>query len=471
MTLNKLTEQHLNRLAEESEDSVAASLHYGVEIEFSDCDELGSGVSSCPYTDDDAVNSLESDATQTLVNYLPGGGDRVVYDIARQILANTDLENAIETCTRFSWSSVVQAELDSMIDNWEGDDSEGFLDVDGWEHCEDGTSGIVQEYKTDGPLCLTAIIERVNDLMNTAGSPTVPLNGSCHVHVSVPGAKHTASDKSLLHCCILYELSQFVPEFPTRLYKRLESSHQSYFSLDGLPTQKYSAVSFHHQGSVEFRLFGHLTDPDEINDCIRWAGLAFLRGYNRFRCGKYAVKDVAAFRTAFKTAVHAHRTMVLSDIQFDACTFIAEAVGTAFSDDADDGTFAQTMSEAFSQYVRRYRPIDPGYEWHNALVDSAMFRDAVEYPEKYEFMRRDGTIVVCSIRGGGLHRRLLDRETDYVFYTNVWGYSFNADLPDRNDLVLIRNRIPAACDVPDNASFPAFHHSDSQSTLEAIGVI
>jgi hypothetical protein len=100
-----------------------------------------------------------------------------------------------------------------------------------------------------------------------------------------------------------------------------------------------------------------------------------------------------------------------------------------------------------------------------------MFRDAVVYPEKYEFMRRDGTIVVCSIRGGFLHRRLLDRETDYVFFTNTWGYSFNADQPDRNDLVLIRNRIPAACDVPDSGLFPAFHHSDSQSTLETIGVL
>jgi len=529
MSLSDHVQGFLKRLQSEPESDVAESLWYGIEIEFSDCDELGSGVSECPYDEDTAIESLESDSVQTLVNYLPGGADRVVYDIARQILANTDLETAIDTCTRYSWLDVVQGELDSLTGNWDGDDdNEGFADVNGWEHCEDGTSGIVQEYKTDEPIHFDDIVERVNELLNRAGAPTVPLNGSCHVHVSVPHAKHTASDKSLLHCCILWELSQFVPLFPARLFKRLESSHQSYFNLDGLPTQKYSAVSFHHQGSVEFRLFGAMTDADAIRDCIRYAGLAFLRGYARFDRGDYAIRDATAFRAQFKTSTLQRQAMPVNAIRYDVSVAIGEAIGRSFdtSDGLSDGSYASSLSNGFTTYYQSIRPIsdtaiavlsgdvairerstfitrsgtrfvglfdshddasplyspdygrynDNGmhagtfarhrqwdivdvvpfdasipatysgsanvdYEWHDALCESDMFRDAIDRPSRYEFQRRDGAIVVCASDSRGYIR---DDSSTFVFSTTNWGNSYSTDSgssPDRRDLIRIRRRV------------------------------
>jgi hypothetical protein len=366
MSLSTITETFLRRLESEDIENVVKSLWYGIEIEFANCGDLGGrGPQECPYGDDDAEDSLNNgDPLETLVAHLAGSSSRDSYAIARDILDNLSLEDAINGCTRYSWSNVVQSELDSMCENWEpdSDDDGEFRDVSGWEHCEDGTSGIVREYKTDGPINLTEMIERINDLMNEAGDDcNVPLNGSCHVHVSVPNAKHTASDKSYLHCCVLYELSQFVPLFPRRLMDRLRSSHSSYFHLDGQPTTKYTAVSFHHQGSVEFRLFGGLTDPDHIADCVRWAGLAFLRGYARFNSGQYAINDIQTFRTAFKTAVLDGKAMNRTTIQFDVSEFIGCAIGDNSESDKwiQSSHYATALSDGFANYYASVRPVSP----------------------------------------------------------------------------------------------------------------
>ena len=532
MSLSSITESFIRRLDNEAIEKVVKSLWYGIEIEFADCGDLGGGEKEeCPYDDDDAENSLNNgDPVETLVNHFPCQSSDA-YAIAREILDNLSLEDAIDGCTRYSWFDVVQSELDSMCDSWEPDSDNGeFRDVDGWEHCEDGTSGIVREYKTDSPINLSEMVERINDLMNEAGRCDVPLNGSCHVHVSVPNAKHTASDKSYLHCCILYELSQFVPEFPRRLMDRLKSSHSSYFHLDGQPNTKYTAVSFHHQGSVEFRLFGGLTDPDEIADCVRWAGMAFLRGYARFHAGNYSISNIEQFRTAFKASVLDGKAMSRTAIQFEVSEFIGEAIGTNCESDKyiKPSHYATTLSDGFLTYFNSVRPItqaaldalaepnhsrlrltvfrtrcgdlvsnlrtrveEPGYlyssefgyylpatgrinstyeryrrhdiidvdcvpyeiseettvtdnEWHNALEDSAMFRDATRYPERYEFRRRDGAIVVLSADGRDSYIR--DATSDFIFSDRLFGYSYGSREECDRDLVSIRHRVTVLSD-------------------------
>ena len=148
MSLSSITESFLRRLESEDIEQVVKSLWYGIEIEFADCGDLGGEKQECPYDDDDAESSLNNgDPVETLVAHLAGSSSRDAYAIAREILDNLSLEDAIEGCTRFSWSSVVQSELDSMCENWEpdSDDDGEFRDVSGWEHCDDGTSGIVRE--------------------------------------------------------------------------------------------------------------------------------------------------------------------------------------------------------------------------------------------------------------------------------------------------------------------------------------
>ena len=532
MSLSSITESFIRRLDNEAIETVVKSLWYGIEIEFADCGDLGGESQECPYTDSDAEEQLENEPVESLVCRMAGNQSREAYAIAREILDNLSLEDAIDGCTRYFWSDVVQSELDSMIDSWEPDnDGNGeFRDIDGWEHCEDGTSGIVREYKTDSPINLSEMVERINDLMNEAGKCDVPLNGSCHVHVSVPNAKHTASDKSYLHCCILYELSQFVPSFPRRLMDRLKSSHSSYFHLDGQPTTKYTAVSFHHQGSVEFRLFGGLTDSDHIADCVRWAGMAFLRGYARFHAGNYSISNIEQFRTAFKASVLDGKAMSRTAIQFEVSEFIGEAIGANCESDkyVKPSHYATALSDGFMTYYNSVRPItqaalealaetnpsrlrltvfrtrcgdlvsnlrsrveEPGYlyssshgyyipatgrinstyeryrrhdivdvecvpeevsedttvtdnEWHNALEDSAMFRDSLVNPERYEFRRRDGAIVVLSAYGRDSYIR--DNTSDFIFSYRLFGYSYSSHEECDRDLVLIRHRVSVPSD-------------------------
>jgi hypothetical protein len=268
----------------ESIEQLAKYLLYGVEIEFSECGDLSNGSNECPYTEDDAACSLNHQGSYLLLSCW---GCRYTDDtrlIADTVLNNAgSLESAINNATNTHWSDLVDNELESMQSAWEpDDDSFGFRDVDGWEHCEDGTSGIVQEYKTDSPCDQGDLISRVEHLLGEAGDECcVPLNGSCHIHVSIPGCKHTATHESELHACVLWELSQRVSEFPERVMERLLKD-SSYFRLDNNPQDKYSAVHFHHQGTVEFRLFGAMNDPDDIAVCVRIAGESFIRGYHRF---------------------------------------------------------------------------------------------------------------------------------------------------------------------------------------------
>ena len=264
----------------------------------------------CPYDEDSAEESLNESALYVLASRLPGGDTQQGRRIASGILDNMSLEEAIDGCTDCSWSDVVEWELESLRDSWEGD-GESFDDVDGWEHCEDGTTGIVQEYKTDSPRSLHAAVRSLHRLFDQAGDGCeVPNNGSCHVHVSIPGCEHMASANSRLHACILFELSQLVGEFPARLWGRINSQYEDrFFALNEQCQSKFTAVHCHSQGTWEFRLFGGMNDPDDCSSCVSIAGRAMLAGYARFRAGNYDVEDIGEFREAFKEAILSKESM------------------------------------------------------------------------------------------------------------------------------------------------------------------
>lgn len=318
--LTDSAEAFVSRLDSESLEDVAAELLYGVEIEFADAGELQNRrEEDCPYDEDDAISRLEDNAAETLASHLRGGYSNTGYDIAMGILDNLSLEEAIDSCTRYSWSSLVSDELDMMADNWEPTElsEDDFGDVIGWEHCEDGTCGIVQEYKTDSPGILADITKRIHRLFCEAGeSAIVPEDGSCHVHVSIPGCHHQASENSALHACILYELSQLVDEFPESLWDRIQSrTEERFFSLGGACQQKYTAVHCHSQGTWEFRLFGGLDDPDDCSTCVSIAGRAVLAAYTRFRDGNYRIPDINRFRSRFSTHIKNREKVPPNEIQ------------------------------------------------------------------------------------------------------------------------------------------------------------
>ena len=317
----------------ESVEDVASDLWYGVEIEFADAGDLGVP-DDCPYDEDFAEESLNESALYVLASRLPGGDTQQGRRIAGGILDNMSLEEAINGCTEFHWSDLVEWELESLQDGWEGDGG-SFDDVSGWEHCEDGTSGIVQEYKTDSPRSLNTTVERLHRLFDRAGDDCeVPNNGSCHVHVSIPGCEHMASENSRLHACILFELSQLVGEFPSKLWGRINSQYEDrFFALNEQCQSKFTAVHCHSQGTWEFRLFGGLDDADDCATCVSIAGRAMLAGYARFRAGNYAIENIGEFREAFREAILAEKPMPVSAIEPSAspCSFVDIAIGHNFT--------------------------------------------------------------------------------------------------------------------------------------------
>lgn len=374
--------------AGENPESILNELYFGIEIEFSDAGGLATGSSECPYTEDDAAERLNDSATDTLAG-LFGEHDNSAYRIYRTMLLHTDLETIVDTCTHVSWSDLVDSELDNMREGWESDDDEGFEDVSGWNHGPDGTSGIVVEYRTDHPCNYATMQKRVKDLFDHAGDCEVPTNGSCHVHVSVPGVKHqTSDDDSLLHCCILFELSQMVNEFPKCVHERIEDGDR-YFGLSNTPREKFSCVHFHSQGSIEFRLFGHCDNARDALQCVRIAGIAFLRGYARFFAGAYEVKDVREFRSAFALSITDREPMLssvilpfmpLCDVLCAAC---CQTDGMHITPKNTFDFFSQNLSSGYVQWADEYR--NP---WHNPEHAADMLWNA---PEQYLCELRNGS--------------------------------------------------------------------------------
>lgn len=372
----------------ENPETILNELYFGIEIEFADAGGLSTGSSECPYTEDDAAERLNDSAADTLAG-LFGEHDSSAYRIYRTMLRHSDLETIVDTCTHATWSDVVDGELDSMREGWSpDDDDEGFEDVSGWNHGPDGTSGIVVEYRTDHPCNYETMKKRVKDLFAQAGDCEVPTNGSCHVHVSVPGVKHqTSDDDSLLHCCILFELSQLVNEFPECVHDRI-SDGDRYFGLSNTPREKFSCVHFHSQGSIEFRLFGHCDNSRDALECVRIAGTAFLRGYARFFAGAYEVKDVREFRSAFALSITEKEPLLssvilpfmpMADVLSAAC---CQTDGLT-EDKYTAGACSQHIGIAQITIADEYR--NP---WHNPEHAADMLWQA---PEQYLCELRNGS--------------------------------------------------------------------------------
>ena len=280
-------------------------LNYGIEIEFSNAGNLLN--EGTPAYDEDAAESCLNDNAEEWIESHLGCG----HQAARELLRHGSLEDFINGFTRYTWDNMVSQEMDSLNENSDASEA-GFEDVMGWDHEEEGTRGIVQEYQSHvGNLETTCA--RVSSLFAAAGNRReVPLNGSCHVHVSVPGSRHSATDQSLLHCCLIYELSQQIDLFPAIVRERMENiGAQMYFRTNALPTTKFSAVHIHQQGTWEFRIFGGMRQKSDIETCLAIAGRTFLAGYRRFLAGEYTISDPGEFRQRFADAMAAGVPMMM----------------------------------------------------------------------------------------------------------------------------------------------------------------
>lgn len=330
-TLKKSIE---NVLSMDTRYAIENKLRFGVEIEFSDVGELripgGIDESSIRrrVIDNHDSTDLINDVARRLESHgFPAHHMRIVAGWLFEE-DGCDCESFADAHHPGGWESYVDDLVTYAIENDDIEDDERedtYDDVAGWRNCEDGTNGIVQEYKTAHPETYHDLSNLVDRLFNAAGRYcTVPTNGSCHIHVSFPDTKHTCEKLSVLHSCILFSLSQLVPYFPARLWDRLlDTDCSRYFNFDYPPTDKYSAVHIHSQGTWEFRLFGHMRTTEDVMECVNIAGRAIMNGYRLYAAGAN-VKDVVWMRDEFKEAIENRRSIPANGYIEEADEYVIE---------------------------------------------------------------------------------------------------------------------------------------------------
>lgn len=330
-TLKKSIENVLNQ---DSAYAIENLLRFGVEIEFSDAGELRipgeideSSIRRRVIENHDSTDLINDVARRLESHGFPAHHMRIVAGWLFEE-EGCDCESFADSHHPGGWEAYVDDLVTYAIENDDIEDYERedtFDDVQGWRNCEDGTNGIVQEYKTAHPETYHDLSNLVDRLFNAAGRYcTVPTNGSCHIHVSFPDTKHTCEKLSVLHSCILFSLSQLVPYFPARLWDRLlDIDCSRYFNFDYPPTDKYSAIHIHSQGTWEFRLFGHMQTTEDVMECVSIAGRAIIEGYRLYAAGAN-VNDVAWLREEFKEAILNRRSIPANGFIEEANEYVIE---------------------------------------------------------------------------------------------------------------------------------------------------
>lgn len=292
-----------------TDELVQNHMLFGIELEFSELGGLLVEGDSRP-TEDDAEEMLcDEQWTDILIECWNRRSDvqRNIPDSSLRLIARTivdnwsdGLEELVNYCTDASYQGLINDRLNTLLENWT--EEESFADIYGWENSPDGTQGIKREFKTSHPVTLDIMKNRLRELFDEAGDEAhIPLNGSAHIHISFPNSRHAATQTSMLHCCILYELAVLLRQsvvLPVELYKRWRK-HENYFRFSAPPGEKFSAVHCHPQGTWEFRLWGGMNDRMNIIECLEISGTALANGYRRFVAGDYAITDSQYFRNQF----------------------------------------------------------------------------------------------------------------------------------------------------------------------------
>jgi len=304
--MSENVERYLNSVPETDGDSRYNGLTFGVEIEFSDAGDLYEREPNREAIASRIRSEWDSDPVEFLGNHLPNHGVGDLTNVCEWLLEhhNNSLTRIIDEYTETSLRCILDDEIDSVIDNrdvqdneWDG---EGFVDLDGWDNCDDATRDIVREYQTSGGVSYDRLEKLVSKLFRYSGECVVPKNGSCHTHVQISGVKHSVTFNSVLHCAILYALSQQLDSIPESCKRRIltRDIERQYFCLEESPCTKFTAIQCHNQGTWEFRLFGHVNNTEDVMQCVRIAGESIIQGYKLYREG-FDVHDVKQFRKLF----------------------------------------------------------------------------------------------------------------------------------------------------------------------------
>jgi hypothetical protein len=131
--------------------------------------------------------------------------------------------------------------------------------------CGDDQSVKGGEIRTVGPLKPMQFLSASQDLLEN-NDFTVDTGCSFHIHLSVPGVKHSYG--VALQAEMTAYLLDNIKRLPHSVRNRLSSESCSKWAKLRLSTDKFTAVHFHGQGSWEFRLFGNIDDSSDARRCL-----------------------------------------------------------------------------------------------------------------------------------------------------------------------------------------------------------
>jgi hypothetical protein len=115
-------------------------------------------------------------------------------------------------------------------------------------------------------------------------------NCSYHIHLSIPGVKHSYGDRFQL--ALVEYLIENIHRIPKTVRKRWKNAPQNQY-IKGLLSSKnkYSFVYAHEQGTWEFRCFGNVHNTKDGLTCLNIAIEAMAHAYQVTQQGKSLLTD------------------------------------------------------------------------------------------------------------------------------------------------------------------------------------
>lgn len=160
--------------------------------------------------------------------------------------------------------------------------SENLSEVPGhlWRWEPDGSVG-AGEITTVGGLTVADFLKAAKPILKQAELGTFEIDTECsfHIHLSVPGIRHSYSEKFQKN--LIEGIMKNSAKLPARVLKRWQNTDwlSRYFDLH-LSDDKYSFVNFHEEyGTWEFRCFGNVASFEDAVSCLMVAAEALQYAY------------------------------------------------------------------------------------------------------------------------------------------------------------------------------------------------
>jgi hypothetical protein len=154
----------------------------------------------------------------------------------------------------------------------------GSSDVTSRFECIDDQSVSGGEVRTCGGLTYDDVIDASSEILEDIeqGEGAIDEDCSYHVHIKLGDIHHKFGAN--LHRHLMNYVKWNWKELPDSVKRRLRRGNRWIRPLYGRH-EKYSMVHFHEQGTIEFRLFGNVSDVEDAKQCLDFATNALAYAY------------------------------------------------------------------------------------------------------------------------------------------------------------------------------------------------